>query len=299
MVAGTASIYSAWFQKKPSPLVSTLHESTQPNSNDTPLSTGVNSSHGAGQSPTADQPTIDVALSLIPTIQRMKDASGGLMKGGQNDVIGVLRIRQHNGKSARHVRSLQIAGNVAADWNSYAAVFSKGDGTESVDNIEAEYEKRKPFFRLSWVSYPLTPIRIDEHEDEEFGKFAVSRSAGAIEFAGDPKDYFGFWSTNEQPRYPLTTPVWRLLMHFTKTTADLTGIYPELREEVKAGKVKIQVDLDGEIINIPAKQIRFPWAVSLGDQSLEKTSAQDLFYGIDNGSRTSIPTPNDPLVKSK
>lgn len=221
------------------------------------------------------------------------------MKGGQNDIMGVLRIRQHNGTSARHVRSLQISGNVDADWTSYAAVFSKGNGTESVDDVEKEYEKRKPFFRLSWVSYPLTPIRIDEHEDEEFGKFAVSRSGGAIEFAGDPKDYFGFRSTDEQPKYPLTTPVWSLLVHFSKTTADLTGIYPVLRDEVKAAKVKIQVDLDGEIINIPASQIRFPWAVSVGSQTIEKTSAQDLFYGIDNGSRTAFPTQSDPLVKSK
>lgn len=229
----------------------------------------------------------------------MKDPGGGSMKGGQNDVFGVLRISQHNGRWARHVRSLQITGTVAADWDSYAAFFSSGNGTESVEDVEAEYEKRKPFFRLSWVSYPLAPIRIEENDDEEFGKFAVSQSRGAIEFAEDPKDYFGFQSTNEQPKYPLTTPVWRLLMHFSKTNSDLSGIYPELRDEVKAGKVKIQVVLDREIIDIPAKKITFPWAVSLGSQTPEKMSAQDLFYGIDSGRRTSIPMPTDPLVKSK
>jgi hypothetical protein len=222
VLGGAASIYSAWFQKKP---LSSSRGYTQPASINRPQKTdGVQGTHSANE----DQSTIDLDLALIPIIQRIKDANGVLMKGGQNDIIGVLRIRQHKGKSAKHVRSLQITGTVAASsLDSYQAVFSKGDGTESLDDIEAEYENKRPFFRLSWISYPLIPIRIDQPEDEEFGKFAISQSGGAIEFAGDAKDYFGFRSTNEQPKYPQTTPVWSLLVHFNNTSAELAGLYPE------------------------------------------------------------------------
>src|SRR5206468_370722 len=103
---------------------------------------------------------IDISLSLIPTILRVKDPAGGYMRGGQNDLVGVVRIRQRNGKSARHVRSLQITGEIAADFSSYVGLFSKGDGTESEDDVEADYNKRRPFFRLSWISFPLSPIRL-------------------------------------------------------------------------------------------------------------------------------------------
>jgi hypothetical protein len=98
----------------------------------------------------------------------------------------------------------------------------------------------------------------------------------------------------------MTSPVWSQLVSFSATNpADSTGLYPVLREEVKTGKVQLQVDLDGELVVIPVKEMRFPWAVSLDSEAVGRELAQDLFYGIDNGSRTSAPTPNDSLVKSR
>jgi hypothetical protein len=91
------------------------------------------------------KPAIDVSLALITTIHRMRDRNGGYMRGGQNDLIGILRVRQHDGKSIRHVKSLQVVGDVAGDFGSYLAWFSKGDGTESVDDIENRYAKDKRF----------------------------------------------------------------------------------------------------------------------------------------------------------
>jgi hypothetical protein len=246
------------------------------------------------------KPTIEVAIALIPTIHRMRDPNGGPMKGGQNDLVGVLRVRQHNGLSVRHVRSLHVVGEVSADFNSYMTSFSKGDGTEPVDDIESAYVKLKPFFRLSWVLFPSAEARIDPN-DEEFVKFTISQSGGAVSLLipkdGSVKDYFGFDSTNQEPKYPMTSPVWSQLLAFSKTDSDASGIYPVLRDEVKSGRVKLQVDLDGEIVDIPVQEIRLPWTVSLDNSVPAKMLAQDLFYGIDNGRRTSIPTPTDPLVR--
>jgi len=65
---------------------------------------------------TAPQPSLDLALTLIATIHKMRDPGGrGFMNGGQNDLIGVLRARLHNGVVKRHVRSLQVVGDVPAD----------------------------------------------------------------------------------------------------------------------------------------------------------------------------------------
>ena len=248
------------------------------------------------------KPSFDVSLAMVTTIHRMRDPNGVYMRGGQNDLVGVLCVRQRNGVSARHVGSLQVVGDVSADFNSYMAAFAKGDGTESVDDIEATYTELRPYFQISWIVFPATQVRVDPN-DEDFIKFNISQSSGTPAFlydpkTGSPKDYFGFDSRKQPPKYLMTTPVWSELVRFTAINpADSTGIYPALRDEVKSGKVKVQVDIDGEMIAIPVREMRFPWAVSLDDGVQAKMLPQDMFYGIDHGSRTSIPTPRDPLVK--
>lgn len=243
----------------------------------------------------------DVGLHLITTIQRVKDPAGGYMKGGQNDLVGILRVKQY-GLRSRHVKSLQIIGDVAADFDSYSSMFSKGDGTETIDELERRYLETKPFYHISWVCFPIEQRAIDA-TDEEFIKFHITQSLGSIVMttgAGvSGKDYFGFWSTNQHPKFPLTSPAWWLIVNFSTTNrTDLTGLYPVLRDEVKTGGVKFIVDIDGELVSIPVKEIKFPWAVSLNETYIDKGLSQDLYYGIDRGNRTAIPTTNDPLVKS-
>jgi hypothetical protein len=238
----------------------------------------------------------------------MKEPGGkGYMKGGGNDLIVVLRIQQRNGKGRRHVRSVQVVGNIRAGLVTYMGCFTKGDGTESEDQIEADYVRRKPFFRLSWIVFPQTPIDVDLN-DETYGRFTLTSSNGAIGMPAvghspgcdaDVQSSFGFEDTGKQPKYPIAYPTWSHLIEFQDTNpSDLTGRYPKLRNEVVAGKVKIQVNLDGEVIDISPKNIKLPWSVSLDDREPQKMITQNLFYGIDNsGNRMAYPTPNDPLVK--
>jgi hypothetical protein len=70
-----------------------------------------------------------------------------------------------------------------------------------------------------------------------------------------------------------------------------------LRDEVKSGKVKIQVVVDDQVIDIPVREIRLPWTISWGESDIKQISDQDLFYGIDRGERMSLPTRTDPLAK--
>lgn len=255
---------------------------------------------------TDPHPSFNVALALIPTIHRMREPGGrGYLKGGQNDLIGILRVQQHNGVAVRHVRSLQVVGRIPADFNSYMAFFSKGDGTESMDSLEAAYIKRRPFFRLSWIIFPASPFRIDP-TDDEFAKFTISHSMGATAFpmfdprSGSPRDAFGFEDAGKEPKYLMTNPVWSQLIRFTDTNpSDLTGRQPVLRDEVKSGKLILRADIDGEIIDIPTKNIKLPWSVPFEDQQLENRSLPDLFNGIDDGLRNTPGSATDPLISPR
>jgi len=190
--------------------------------------------------PPNQDPIISLSLALVTKIYRMRDPeTHGYMNGGQSDVIGILRVQQQHGVSARHIRSLQIVGEEPADFNTFAATFGENDGTESEDDIEARYLKLKPFFNLSWVIFPTTQENVDP-TDDKFLKFVISDSMGAFVFRGrNLKDLYGFESTKHQPKLLSTNPVWYQLVRFTRVDpADQTGTYPTLRDEVKTGKVK-------------------------------------------------------------
>jgi hypothetical protein len=252
------------------------------------------------------EPEIDCSLALLTTIHRMKDPGGSFMRGGQNDLAAVLRVRQKNGLRVRHVSSLRVEGNVSADFSSYVDTFAKGDGTEGMDDLERRYASEKPYFHVSWVIHPDTHERIDLN-DEEFIRITISRSMGAIvmppgeEVGTATKKAFGFYATGEAPRFSLTTPTWSQLIEFSSTSpTDLTGIYPRLRREVKDGEVKISVDMDGEIVAIPVKDISFPWVNSFTNGIQTRWLAQDLFYGVDtSGEINGFPTPRNPLVQKE
>ena len=175
-----------------------------------------------------------------------------------------------------------------------------------MEDFENQYATSKPFFHLSWIVHPDSREKLDA-TDEEFIRFTISRSMGAISFplqrsvTGISKDAFGFISTGQQPKYPMTTPVWSQLIKFSAINpVDSTGIYPKLRSEITQGSVKIQVDIDGEIINIPAANISFPWAVALVNGAQSRMLPEDLFYGIDNGGGlNSAASKENPLVEKE
>ncbi len=247
----------------------------------------------------APQPSIELSLALVPTIHRQRDPGGhGYMKDGQNDLIGILRVHQRNGMT-RHVRSLQVVGDVSADCGAYITSFYPAlHGQYSEDDLYKECSTRRPFFHISWISYPTTPAKVDGN-DEMFARFKITRSLGALEFTGDPRSFFGFEDSHTRPKYPLTTPVWSLLVRFSGTNpADLTGIAPTPREEVKSGRVKVEAALDDELIDIPPKAISNPWAVPLSEEYAARALDQELFNGIqDGGLRSAHPSENDPLVE--
>ena len=242
--------------------------------------------------------SVELKIALITTIHRAREKAGGYMKGGQNDLVAVLRATQHNGKVIRHVRSLQVVGDVEADCGSYiAAFFPDLHGQYSEEYLDNECADKKPFFHLSWISFPRRgDTRIDIN-DEEFAYFAISQSGGSISI--NP-ELFGFRGTHTAPKYPMTYQTWSLLVRFSGVNRiDLTGYGPVLRDELKSGKVKMQANLDDQIMDIAARDIRFPWAVSLSDDAVTKMLPQDLFYGIDNGNREAVPSKTDSLVKPK
>jgi hypothetical protein len=188
--------------------------------------------------PYVRKPSVNVGLALITTIFKMRHKSGGYMHGGQNDLVAVLRIRQRNGNTERHVQSLQVVGDVFADCESYIGAFYPDlHGQYSEDYLDEECTKHRPFYHLSWVVFGR--VHIDFPNDEEFIRLPLTQSLSATSFTGDPRKYFGFEDTQTKPEYPLTSPVWSLLVRFSGVGPDQTGYGPVLRDEVKSGKVKI------------------------------------------------------------
>ncbi len=252
---------------------------------------------GEAEAEHAKSSALKLGLAPIVTIHRMQDEKGNPMRGGQYGLEGILRVENAKGNAARHVRSLQIAGDVDAGCDVYMAFYSRGDGSETIDSIDGECVRRKPFLQLSWISFPAGKARVDP-DDEEFIRFRIASSFTGIDFVGSPKDYFGFRATNARPNFPFTSPYYRYLVEMTAVNpTDLSGIAWKLRGEVTSGKVKIRVRIDGELIDIPVSRIKPPqlWP----DFLVEKRLNEELFYGIDEGIRTRLPSRADALVKPR
>jgi hypothetical protein len=241
---------------------------------------------------------LKLELAPIVTIHRIRDEKGNPMRGGQYGLDAILRVENARGPVARHVRSLQISGEVDAGCGVYMASYSRGDGSETIDSIDLECVRRKPFFQLSWISFPTDEARVDPGEDK-FIRFRIASPFTGIDFVGSPREYFGFRATNTKPKFPFTSPYYGYLVEITAVNPnDSTGIAWKLRDEVTAGMVKIRVRIDDELVEIPVKGIKSPhlWP----DFMVEKRLNQELFYGIDErGIRAGLPSRIDPLVKPK
>lgn len=242
------------------------------------------------------KPSVDVDMAPIVSVHRSRDERGNLMNGAQYGLAAILRIRNKSKTTPYHVRSLQVVGDVRVDCGVYGSVFP-ADGTITEDFINAECLRRKPYFQLSWISHPLGEAHV-QPRDEEFVRFNIASRFTAIEYVGDLKDYLGYGDSGARPKFPLTSPYpWFVVQAVTINPKDQTVMVFALRDEVKAGRVKIRMQIDNDVVDVPIKNIQHPrtWAGTFVEQAIN----QDLFYGIDNGRRVGVPTPTDPLVKPR
>ena len=172
------------------------------------------------------QPTVNMQLALVTTIYKMRDEKGAYMNGGQNDLIGVLRVEQKNGVSIRHVRSLSVTGVAPISCNEYVGALGKNG--DSIAGLAEQCGDRRPWVRVSSTTFPAEN-RIDP-SDEQFVKLAItSNMGGAPRPAGDPKFVYGLENPRSEPKYVFTSPAWYWLVRFTKARPDLTIVDPGIQ----------------------------------------------------------------------
>lgn len=235
---------------------------------------------------------------------------------GTYGLSAIVRVRNMR-PSPVYIRQLEIVGDVAVDCGEYLLAvefprLKEGETTPNTmvstrkpEDIQPECKRRKPFRRISWISYPNGPTRIDGSGGEEFIPFDITRNGvpGRMRscigstgngFGCDERDYLGFEDTNTSP--PLLTKVPDVydLIFFTAQSAnkrDWTG--GKLREEVESGAVKISLLTQAGRIIIPPKKMR---EIQIIDEVFrDKLSLQERFYR-DSPWNRAMPTAVDPNI---
>ncbi len=246
--------------------------------------------------PAADnqpKPKVQFEIAPIVTVHRSLDEHKNVMNGAQYGVIMILRATNPAKGEPRYVKSLQVAGDEAADCRVFMDTLPPADGTKSLDYYYDQCAKRKPFIHLSLISWPKGGARLSPN-DEEFVQFVIATPLNAQGFLGGVDGYIGFGDTNTRPQYPIVEPYWGYLVEFSNYSKNGgIGQFPIFRDEVKAGKVVIRAQLDNEVIVIPLANIKRPR--TLPDFAAEKELPQEMFYGTEDG-RTTIPASKDPLT---
>jgi len=246
--------------------------------------------------PSADNPPtpkVQFEVAPIVTIHRSLDEHKNVMGGAQYGVILILRANNPPKGEPRYIKSLQVAGDEAADCRVFMDTLPPADGTKSLDYYYEQCAKRKPFIHLSLISWPKGQTRLSPN-DEEFVQFVIATPLNAQGFLGGVDGYIGFGDTNTRPQYPIVEPYWGYLINFSSYSKNGgIGQFPVFRDEVRTGKVVVRAQLDNEVVVIPSSNIRTPR--TLPDFAADKELPQEMFYGTEHG-RATLPASKDPLT---
>jgi hypothetical protein len=205
-----------------------------------------------------------------------------------------LRVNNRSTEVLR-VKALEIVGDVGVDYDDFSSAFLQ-EG-QSMFALEDDYTRKKPFIRLSWISWPNDEGKT-EAGDERFIRFVICEPAnfGMIAYSGDRRDYFGFLDGSRSPSILTTRPAIKNLVYFTAVSNDRKQMLgPRLRDDVASGKVQFRVRSDSKSVTIPPRAIR-PIRLVFKNE-WEKSLPQELFFATDNWNRVA-PVKRDPLMST-
>ena len=130
-----------------------------------------------------------------------------------------------------------------------------------MEQLAAACKECKPIYSLSYISFPTpdSPVRLDSN-DEIFVRFRVAHEEESYSYptgAGGLKDFIGCEAKGEQPKLLYTFPYSGHIVFFARLPN--REVRPELNNDVRTGRVKLRVDLDGEMFEISPSAITIPW----------------------------------------
>jgi hypothetical protein len=242
--------------------------------------------------------SIDLALRVVHYVDRYKEGAINI-RHNEYGFAAIVRVR-NKGEKTEQLKALEIKGDIDADGSDYSAAFGEG---KTFEEIDIDYGKRKPYYRVSFVSYPITVNKIDPGS-EEFIRFMVldpiNLSTQAIVRGDDAKKYIGFRGDNPAvPSLLTTVPNIRSFVNFTRSEHKVPGnaqlFGPRLRDEIKSGRLQFSLRFESGYQLIDSQKIENPALISLDNWS--KQTPQDIFFKNNIWDRA-MPVTKDPLVES-
>ena len=185
---------------------------------------------------------------------------------------------QNNGSKPAYVGGATISGKIYLLYNEYWPVARMTGEAKPSKETELEFRHRKPYYLISW-SDQKGPLRV-EPDEERFVRFTFVdpiSSGNVTWFSGSRVDHIGFEDISKPPKRIMHVP--GIQFFFKDTPGKLFRLARDLRDEVKNGLVKIEVQVGSKSKIIePSKLIgRRELSTAVWDNS----PARKIYFDID------------------
>jgi hypothetical protein len=255
--------------------------------------------------PSTKEPKVETAVLSIELAPRVLthefyDEIDGKRRRHWEYGFGIVARIRNTGKTTEYMRALYIVGDVDADFSDYVVTFGTN---RDINETGAEYEKRKPYYRVSLVSWPINASKI-EPNDEQFFRFVIldprNTSTKVILRGTDSSRYFGFRASEPSPPSVLTTvPRIQLFVKFGKSLhrePDTRYFYaPSLRDEIKADSLQFQLKMSNNLEIVPSKWLQQVDLIPI--DVWNNQTPQDIFFKTGWGDRID-PVEKDPIIEN-
>jgi hypothetical protein len=242
--------------------------------------------------------SVQVAPRVLHYVHRYK-SSGETIRQNEYGFGLVIRVR-NKGEKIERVKALDIVGEIDADPNDLDAFDAEG---KTVEELDEEYGRTRPYYRISFVSFPINGNKIEPGSEDFFRFMALDPtylSTQAIVRGEEGWKYIGFRSKNSRPPFILTTvPRINSFVTFNASRHSVPGnaalLGPRLRSEIKSGAMKFILRFESGSHEIDPTDIQSPNLILW--EYWNKATLQDIFYKNNPQDRT-MPVDKDPLVES-
>jgi len=206
-------------------------------------------------------------------------------------IAAVLRVRNPTNRRL-YVSQLVVTGDITVDFATYDSTFGK-EG-EPIGSTRNEYLTRKPFRRLSWVSYPKDHALVDANGDEVFIRFVflkpqeLFRAEAGSGTQSDSSRYFGYHAENIVPDILTTLPNVFDIFTFERFQPELQ--FQHIRSEFAEGSARFQALIESKAYPLSKSAVRgAQWSMI---DNWEKSTPEDLFFKSDR----LRPVSKDPAI---
>lgn len=239
--------------------------------------------------------SVQVAPRVLRYVYRYKSDGETIRHNEYGFGLGI-RVR-NTSQNIERIKKLEITGDITADPSDPAFLV---EGKTS-DEIDAEYGEMQPYYRVSFVFFPINGNKIEPGSEDFFRFVALDPtylSTQAIVRGEEHLKYIGFRAKTPRAPFILTTvPRINSFVTFTASRQAIPGnselLGPRLRNEIKSGALKFILRFESGSHEIDPADIQSPNLILW--EYWNKATLQDIFYKNNPWDRV-VPINRDPLV---